>query len=72
MPRKGNASEGVLLRITVSRQSAELLNQIAARGIYGRNDSEVASRFIDKALQDFVEVPRISLSPVQSQKRASQ
>ena len=62
MPRKANTSAGVLVRITVSRQSADLLRQIAARGIYGRNDAEVASRFVDRALQEFIDAPRIVIN----------
>lgn len=62
MPRPANASLGVSVKITVSKQSAELLGRIAALGIYGRNDAEVASRFVDKELQNFIEAPRITLS----------
>ena len=61
MPRKANASDGVAVKITVSRQSAQLLAQVAERGIYGRNQSEVASRFVDKALEAFVEKPVFKL-----------
>jgi hypothetical protein len=61
MSRKANASDGVAIKITVSRQSAELLSKIAAKGIYGRNQSEVAGRFVDKALESFVDSPRFSL-----------
>ena len=63
MPRKANASDGVSLKITVSRQSAALLGKIATKGLYGRNQSEVASRFVDKALEAFVDAPRFSLEP---------
>jgi hypothetical protein len=61
MPRKANASDGVPIKITISRQSAALLAKIASKGIYGRNQSEVAGRFVDKALEAFVESPRFSL-----------
>lgn len=61
MSRTTNASDGVPIKITVSRQSAELLARIAAKGIYGRNPSEVAGRFVDKALETFVEAPRFPL-----------
>jgi hypothetical protein len=61
MGRKGNAAEGQPLTITLSRQSVEALNQIAARGIYGRNVPEVAARFVDRALQDLVQFPPIAL-----------
>lgn len=50
-----------MIRVTVSTQSAQLLEQLAAKGIYGRNAAEVAGRFIDKALQDFVEAPHFGL-----------
>jgi hypothetical protein len=61
MSRKANASDGVSIKITVSRQSAGLLAEIATKGIYGRNQSEVAGRFVDKALEAFVETPRFNL-----------
>lgn len=47
------------LFLTLSPQSLELLEAIAARGIYGRDSNEVARRFIDKALEQFVEPLRI-------------
>ena len=61
MSRKGNASDGVPLRITISKQSAELLERIAGMGIYGRNAPDVAARFVDKALEPFVTVPRFTV-----------
>jgi hypothetical protein len=61
MARKGNAAEGRSVTITLSRQSVEALNQIAARGIFGRNAPEVAARFVDRALQDLVQFPPILL-----------
>ena len=61
MSRTANVSDGVAVKITVSRQSAELLARIATKGIYGRNPSEVASRFVDKALEAFVKAPRFPL-----------
>lgn len=61
MAKKSNAAASVTVRVTVSAQSARLLNQLAARGIYGRNPAEVAGRFVDEALQKFVEAPRLKL-----------
>ncbi len=61
MPRKQNSSRGTVVKITVSEQSAALLEEIARRGIYGRNVGEVAGRFVDAALQGFVETPRLTL-----------
>jgi hypothetical protein len=62
MPRTANASDGVPIKITVSKQSADLLAKIATLGIYGRNQSDVAGRFVDKALEAFVDSPRFSLA----------
>jgi len=70
MARKGNASDGETIRITVSKQSAGLLLKLAAMGIYGRNQSEVAGRFVDKALEAFVEAPKLRIdSRGESKKR---
>lgn len=62
MAKAANAVGSSVIRVTVSTQSAELLEQLAARGIYGRNAAEVAGRFIDRALQDFVDAPRLPLN----------
>ena len=69
MSRKANASGGVSVKITVSRQSAELLAKIATNGIYGRNQSEVAGRFVDRALEAFVEPLRFRISGKKSPER---
>lgn len=63
MPRKGNTAEGQSLTITLSRQSVDALNQIASRGLYGRNPSEVAARFVDSALRELVQFAPIVLKP---------
>lgn len=52
----------VTLRVTLSRQSFELLEALAARGVYGRNAQAVAARFVDRALQQFVDRPKLALS----------
>jgi hypothetical protein len=65
MARTPNAAEGKSLTMTLSRQSLEALEKIAARGIYGRNAAEVAARFVDRALQDLIEFPPITLRPGQ-------
>lgn len=59
MPRSENESQSVTLRVTVSAHSAKLLDELAARGIWGRNRAEVAARFVDEALQKFVEKPKL-------------
>ena len=62
MAKAANASKSTVIRVTVSMQSAALLDQLAAKGIYGRNSAEVAGRFVDEALQKFVDTPRLPLN----------
>jgi len=54
--------------VTLAEQSVDLIEQIAKRGIYGRTPAEVGGRFIEQALQQFVEplklTPRSSKSSV--------
>ncbi len=59
MPKTNNVVASAKIRVTVSEQSQRLLDQLAERGIYGRNSAEVAGRFIDEALQKFVEQPKL-------------
>jgi hypothetical protein len=66
MAKSANTSRSTTLRVTVSAQSAELLEQLAAKGIYGRNSAEVAARFVDEALQRYIETPRLQ---IESRKR---
>lgn len=49
-------SEG-MIAVPISAQTAELLQELAALGIYGKTDYEVAARFIDQALERFVAAP---------------
>jgi hypothetical protein len=49
------------LPITLSVESVRLLDQIAKNGIWGRNRAEVAARFVDRALEGFVEQPKVRL-----------
>ena len=60
MAKDKNLADSATMRITVSVQSEELLEQLGKRGIYGRNAAEVAARFIDEALQRYVEQPKLS------------
>ncbi len=61
MPKTANSSASRLIRITVSEQSNELLEQLAGQGIYGRNVADVAGRFVDLALQRLVESDRLAI-----------
>lgn len=61
MPKTPNTSDSDQVRITLSSESIRLLDELAEKGIYGRNKAEVAARFVDQALQSFVEQPKLSL-----------
>jgi hypothetical protein len=62
--KKGNAVGSQTFSITLSTESVRLLDQIAKNGIWGRNRPEVAARFIDRALEAFVEQPRAKLPAI--------
>jgi hypothetical protein len=57
--RKKSLSPGVRFEVTLSEQSIFLLQELATRGIYGRTPAEVGGRFIEQALQQFVETPKL-------------
>jgi hypothetical protein len=45
--------------VTLAGQSVDMLKKLATRGIYGRTPAEVGGRFIEQALQQFVDIPRL-------------
>jgi hypothetical protein len=57
MAKNHNSAGSDTITVTVSEQSGQLLEELAQRGIYGRNPAEVAGRFIDQALQQFIDRP---------------
>jgi hypothetical protein len=59
MARPKSLSHGIRFEVTLSEQSVDLLKELAARGIYGRTPAEVGGRFIEQALQQFVETPKL-------------
>ena len=62
MAKGPNASRSTIVSVTIpSVQSAKLLERLATRGIYGKNAAEVAARFVDKALEQFVETPKLTV-----------
>lgn len=69
MPRPPNSSQGDRFEVTLSVQSINILKELATRGIYGRTPAEVGGRFIEQALQNFVEPPKF---PVGSSRRRKQ
>ena len=62
--KTNNASESEKFPITLSVQSARLLDEIAKNGYWGRNRAEVAARFVDRALESFVELPKVILPKI--------
>jgi hypothetical protein len=62
--KHGNKVGSDQFAITVSTESARLLDEIAKNGIWGRNRSEVAGRFVDRMLETFVEQPKVKLPKI--------
>jgi hypothetical protein len=58
MARPRNPSRGERFEVTLSAQSVRLLHRLAEHGLYGRTPAEVGGRFIEQALQQFVEPPQ--------------
>jgi hypothetical protein len=69
MRRTTNTSGSTSVRVTLSHQSIRLLDLLAEKGLYGRNRAEVAGRFIDDALQKFVETPRLEIEKQHSKEK---
>jgi hypothetical protein len=59
MARRKNSSPGVKFEVTLARQSVDLIEELAKRGIYGRTPAEVGGRFIEQELRQFVEAPKL-------------
>lgn len=59
MPRPKNTSPGERFEVRLAAQSVDLLKQLARRGIYGRSPAEVGGRFIERALEQFIEHPKL-------------
>lgn len=59
MARPKSTSPGTRFEVTISGQSVDMLKELATRGIYGRTSAEVGGRFIEQALQQFVEAPKL-------------
>jgi hypothetical protein len=59
MARRKNSSPGNKFEVTLAKQSVEMIEELAKRGIYGRTAAEVGGRFIEQALQQFVDPPKL-------------
>jgi hypothetical protein len=55
MARSENATSSAQITITVSSQTAKLLEDIAAEGHYGRTRAVVAAGFVERRLHDLIE-----------------
>jgi hypothetical protein len=53
------------MTITVSSESARLLNQLAEMGIYGRSRAVVAAGFVEKRIQELVESGFLQLQDIE-------
>jgi hypothetical protein len=71
MAKTRNESRSKTIRVTVSEQSEELLDRLAGLGVYGRNAADVAGRFVDRALQDFIKPPRFTVMSSKRRKRGA-
>jgi hypothetical protein len=67
--KKGNAVDSKSFPITLSVQAIRMLEEIAKNGIWGRNASEVAGRFVDRALEAFVEQQKVKLPEIKLRTR---
>ena len=62
--KRPNPTGSENFQITISSRSARILDEIAKNGIWGKNRAEVAARFVDRALEEFVERPKLKLPPL--------
>jgi hypothetical protein len=62
--KRQNAADSDNFSITLSLESIRLLDEIAKNGIWGRNKADVAARFVDRALEAFVEQPKVKLPKI--------
>jgi hypothetical protein len=61
MRKTGNSTKSKVLRVTLSEQIADLLDQIAETGLVGQNPAEVAHRFVDEAVMKALDNPHLEL-----------
>lgn len=71
MGKPKNASGTEQVTLSLSDESVRVLRELAVLGIYGKNEAEVAGRFVDKALEGFVLQPQFELPLRKASKRAS-
>jgi len=70
MGKAKNASGTEQVTLSLSGESVRVLRELAILGIYGKNEAEVAARFVDKALEAFIVPPRFELPLRKKSKQA--
>lgn len=70
MGKPKNASVTTTVTLSLSEQSVLLLRQLALRGIYGKNEADVATRLVDTALKEYVKPPLFTLPLRKGNKRS--
>lgn len=55
MARTRNLSDSESIQITLAKQSVQLLERVAKRGVYGKSSSEVAARYVERRLEQQIE-----------------
>lgn len=70
MGKAKNPSGTEQVTLSLSDESVRVLHELALLGIYGKNEAEVAGRFVDKALAEFTVPPRFKLPLRKENKRA--
>jgi len=71
MGKPKNASVTATVTLSLSEQSVLLLRQLALRGIYGKNEADVATRLVDAALKEYVKPPLFTLPLRKENKRST-
>lgn len=67
MAKRGNSAQSKPFKVTLSSQSIYVLETLAAQGVFGRNPSEVGGRFIDEAIRNYIDLPKLKLKPLKAQ-----
>ena len=70
MAKAKNATGTAQVTLSLSEDSVRVLSELAKLGIYGKNEAEVAGRFVDKALEQFTIAPRYKLPLRKTNRRA--
>ena len=70
MGKAKNAIGTGKVTLSLSEQSVRVLQELVPRGIYGKNEAEIAGRIVDKELERFVKPPLFTLPLRKANKRS--